>query len=80
MSGCASRDQWGWPYQVACRLRPGGGADGLVRDEQGRVLAFVMGETGRPRMSDSGGVLAQVPPDDVREAAERWWVDQQQTD
>ncbi len=77
MHRCASLDQHGWPYQVLVRAQPDG-THALVRDGCGRVLAFLFGEDQRPIRGDNGGMLVQVVPSDVSDAAERWEADKRQ--
>ena len=79
MTTCASRDEHGLLYQVVLKLRPGGwGTEDLVRDDHGRVLAGVFDKDCKPLSSDRGLPLVQVPPADVRGAAERWLTEQQE--
>jgi hypothetical protein len=79
MTGSA-RDEHGVPYQVGLILRGGGwGTEDLVRDELGRVQAWVFDESGRSRQG-SRGPLVQVVPTEVAAAAEQWLADRASDD
>ena len=70
MRSC-SPDEHGWPYQVVLRLRPGGGTFGPLRDAQGEVLVYVLGNDARPLLGENGRPIVCVAPPDVAEAAQR---------
>jgi hypothetical protein len=66
------RDRHGYPYQVILLLLPGGGTQDLRRDEQGRVLAWVLDAQARPILGPTGEPLTEPVPAEVQAEAEQW--------
>src|SRR5690349_12566506 len=70
-------DRHGHPYQVILRLLPGGGGtEDLRRDDEGRVLAWVLDAQARPIAGPDGAPLTEAVPAEVQAEAERWLAEQ----
>ena len=71
------KDRHGYPYQVILLLLPGGGGtQDLRRDEQGRVLAWVLDAQARPMLGPAGEPMTEPVPPEVQAEAEQWLAQQ----
>jgi len=70
------KDRHGHPHQVILLLSPGGDTEDLHRDEEGRVLAWVLDERARPMLGPDGEPLMEPVPAEVQAEAEQWLAQQ----
>jgi hypothetical protein len=71
------RDEFGHPYQPLFWFDAASRSIGLVRDDAGRVMAYLNNPEGDPLLEDPP--RCQSLPPDVEVAALRWWAEQEST-